>query len=70
MHLDLLLEDALVDFEQELSRQILTQASASIVLDELLLGHLVLDARVVEVGIQHDEREGQHICLIYIQQCT
>mmetsp|Transcript_12581 Transcript_12581/g.50323 ORF Transcript_12581/g.50323 Transcript_12581/m.50323 type:complete len:581 (-) Transcript_12581:1208-2950(-) len=66
VHLDLVLLHPLVDCSEELLREVVTEASVAVVLDELLASHLVLDRGVVEVGVEHDEREGQHVGHVFV----
>mmetsp|Transcript_13377 Transcript_13377/g.40393 ORF Transcript_13377/g.40393 Transcript_13377/m.40393 type:complete len:321 (+) Transcript_13377:838-1800(+) len=62
LHFDLLSNDLVVASFQEVARDILAAVDASIVLHKAVLGHLLLDRRVVCIGVEHDQREGQDEC--------
>mmetsp|Transcript_4818 Transcript_4818/g.19318 ORF Transcript_4818/g.19318 Transcript_4818/m.19318 type:complete len:356 (+) Transcript_4818:648-1715(+) len=61
LHADLVGLDAVVAGLQKLLRQRLPIVDASVVVDELPHGHLLAlrEAPVVQVGVQHDDGEGQ-----------
>ena len=51
----------LVDAREVGSRQVGIVVDAAVVGDELVKCHLVDDAVVVLVGVEHDDREGEHV---------
>jgi len=64
------LGDAVVDVLQERGVEVLPVVAAGVVLDPLLLRHLRLHVRVVEVGREHDDGVGEHECRLCIgKQC-
>ena len=38
---------------------------ATVVLDEILLRHAILDLGIVRIGVEQDRRVGQYICGVY-----
>ena len=61
LDLDLVGGDILVEGFEELGGQVARVVDASVHVDELLLGHLLLHLRRVRVRVEHDEREGEHV---------
>ena len=53
--------DALVEGHEQLPRQVLSVVDASVHGDELLHAGLLLDAGVVEAGVEHDDGEAEHV---------
>jgi hypothetical protein len=47
--------------ERETETEGIPLVDAAVILDEVLLLHLFLDLRVVQVRVQHDHRERQHV---------
>ena len=66
--LELLPPDALVKILEVLAGKVLALVNLAVVPHKVLFGHLVLDARVVEVGVEHDEREGEDIGRIRVRE--
>ena len=56
-YLERLLLDALVQADQQLSGQVTAVVYSSIHQHELVQGRLIFDARIVQGGVQHDDRE-------------
>lgn len=70
---DLLARDGLVDVDQELVGQVLAVVHLSVVfvqLDEVLQLHaaLRLHVRVVQIGVQHDDREADAVRHVRVYQ--
>ena len=59
--LQLLALEAVIQPPQEIVGEILASVDPAVVLDKPLLGNLLLDAGVVQVRVQHDQRERQHV---------
>jgi len=59
--LKLLPFNAVVEVLEVLARQVLPLVNLAVVPDKVLLGHLVLDALVVKVRVEHDERKGEDV---------
>lgn len=66
LHADLLLEDGLVELEEQALGDVTPVVDAAIVAHKGLARNLVLDRRVVQVRVEHDQRERQHVCRIYL----
>mmetsp|Transcript_31276 Transcript_31276/g.52920 ORF Transcript_31276/g.52920 Transcript_31276/m.52920 type:complete len:208 (-) Transcript_31276:139-762(-) len=59
--MDLLLLDLVVEVRHEGRVDVVPVVDASVHVDELILGHLVLHAGIVEVRVQHDRRVREHV---------
>ena len=60
LHLDLGIDDAVINIGEEFTGEIGASVDPSVVGDELVKGHLGLDLRVVGISIEHDDGVGKH----------
>mmetsp|Transcript_39610 Transcript_39610/g.125955 ORF Transcript_39610/g.125955 Transcript_39610/m.125955 type:complete len:201 (+) Transcript_39610:2882-3484(+) len=57
-----------VELLEVIPRQVLAVVDAAVVDHKLVLGHLVLDAGVVQVRLEHDHRKREHECAVRVRK--